>query len=157
MNDSPITNEPKAAAVAMSDELVTASMSINNTLKIQGTRAFFATHYANAQLDVFGIVSLVQYVLKQNDAVFGRGIEHTDLRAVAIASSMFTSDIIAEVGKLFADAGLRYKPQAVKNVLSTYGKPLIVKITLSSDEDRPRPCSKPRAKWYLVTTPENPQ
>jgi hypothetical protein len=157
MNDTTTNNEAKAAAIAMSGEIVSASMDINNTLKTQGTLAFFGTHYANAELDVFGIVSLVKLVLKENDAVFGRGIENGDLRGIAIASAMFTSQIIEAVKVHFAAAGLRYQPQAVKNVLSTYAKGEIVKIQLSNNEDKPRPCSKPRAKWYLVSTPEKPQ
>ena len=110
----------------------------------------YGTHYANTELDIYGIQQLVCQVLRENESVFFRGIESTEFRHIAIASSMFTSNIIAAVGLKFADAGMRYKPQAVKNVLSTYGKDLIVKITLSNNEDQPRPCSKPRAKWYLI-------
>jgi len=145
-------NEIKAEAIAKSAEIIQTSRDINNTLETQNTRAFFGTHYANAELDVFGIVALVKHVLRENDSVFGRGIEMTEFRQIAVASSMFTSEIIAAVGTLFANAGMRYKPQAVKNVLSTYAKGEIVKIALSNSEDKPRPCSKPRAKWYLVST-----
>jgi hypothetical protein len=152
-----IDNETKAEAIAKSSEIVQTSQDINNTLEVQGTRAFFGTHYANAELDVFGIVALVKHVLRENDSVFGRGIEKTELRQIAVAGSMFTNDIVAAVGTLFANAGMRYKPQAVKNVLSTYAKGEIVKIALSNSEDKPRPCSKPRAKWYLVSTPAKPQ
>jgi len=152
-----IDNETKAAAVAMSGEIVQTSQDINNTLETQGTRAFFGTHYANAELDVFGIVALVKHVLRENDSVFGRGIEKTEFRKIAVSGAMFTSQIVEAIGTLFANAGMRYKPQAVKNVLSTYGKGEIIKIKLSNAEDKPRPCSKPRAKWYLVSTPAKPQ
>ena len=166
-------NETQAAAVAMSSEIVQASMDIITTLATTNkVRAFFGTHYANAELGVTGIVQLVELVLKENDAVFGREIENTDLREIAIASAMFTADIVAGVKEKFASAGLRYKEQAVKNVLSTYGRAgktqtktgkavvstgSIIKIQLTDKEDKPRPCSKPRAKWYLVSTPDKPQ
>lgn len=150
------SNEAAAFAVSLSAETIAASKGVNNTLETTGkVKASYGTHYANTELDIYGIQQLVCEILRANESVFSRGIESTEiesteLRHIAIAASMFTSDIIATVNEAFADAGMRYKPQAVKNVLSTYGKDLIVKITLTNNEDQPRPCSKPRAKWYLI-------
>lgn len=171
MNTTIETNEAAAAAIAESNVIVQTSMDINNNLETTGqVKPFFATHYANAELGVCGIVALVKLILKENDAVFGRGIENSDLKHIAIATAMFTADIIEAVKLKFAAAGMRYKEQAVKNVLSTYAKGDIVKIQgvghpirIDNDDDKgkfydfPRPCSKPRAKWYLVSTPDKPQ
>ena len=150
MNDTLIT-ETQQGAIDMSSVVVENCMAINNTLaETKKVTGFYGTHYANAELDVCGIVALVQDILRENDAVFSRGIENTELRNIGIAASMFTSDIIAKVQERFASAGMRYKAQAVKNVLSTYGKDSIAKIQLTNNEDKPRPCSRPRAKWYLI-------
>jgi hypothetical protein len=135
-----------------SAETVEASQAINNTLKTAGVRAHFQTHYANALLDVYGILCLVKDILRDKQAEFPRGIETTELRKIAVAASLFTSEILAEVENRFAAGGSRYKIQAVKNVLSTYGKNEIGKITLTNEEDQPRECSKPRCKWYLIQT-----
>jgi len=145
------SKEAAAFAVSLSTETIEASKGVNNTLETTGkVKPFFGTHYANAELDIYGIQQLVCQVLRENESVFARGIEATEFRHIAIGASMFTSDIIAAIGVKFANAGMRYKPQAVKNVLSTYGTNEIAKIKLSNGEDFPRPCSKPRAKWYLI-------
>lgn len=150
MNDTLIT-ETQQGAIDMSSVVVENCMAINNTLaETKKVTGFYGTHYANAELDVCGIVALVQDILRENDAVFSRGIENTELRNIGIAASMFTSDIIEAVKTRFASGGMRYKAQAVKNVLSTYGKDSIAKIQLTNNEDKPRPCSRPRAKWYLI-------
>jgi hypothetical protein len=144
-----IETDEKALAVAMSNETIEACQAVNNTLTTAGVRAHYQAHYANAQLDVCGILALVKDILREAQAEFPRGIENTELRKIAVAASMFTSEILAEVEKRFAAGGLRYKIQAVKNVLSTYGKDDIGKITLTNTEDKPRDCAKPRCKWYL--------
>lgn len=143
-------NDEKALAVSMSNETIEACQAVNNTLTTAGVRAHFQAHYANAQLDVCGILALVKDILREAQAEFPRGIEATELRKIAVAASMFTSEILAEVEKRFAAGGLRYKIQAVKNVLSTYGKGEIGKITLTNSEDKPRDCAKPRCKWYRI-------
>ena len=144
------TDETKALAVAMSAETVEASQAVNNTLTTAGVRAHYQAHYANAQLDVCGILALVKDILREAQAEFPRGIEATELRKIAVAASMFSSEILREVESRFAAGGFRYKIQAVKNVLSTYGKNEIGKITLTNAEDKPRDCAKPRCKWYLI-------
>lgn len=143
-------NEEKVAAIELSPETIDACKAVNNTLKTAGVRAHYQTHYANAKLDVCGIMALVKDILREAQAEFPRGIEQTELRKLAIAASLFTSDILREVETRFAAGGSRYKIQAVKNCLSTYGKNEIGKISLSNSEDQPRDCAKPRCKWYLL-------
>ena len=150
IKNTEIDSEEKAAAVAMAPELIANCQDINNTLATSGVRAHFQTHYANAMLDVYGILALVKDILREAQAEFPRGIEATELRKIAVAASLFTQDILREVENRFAAGGFRYKIQAVKNVLSTYGKNEIGKITLTNAEDKPRDCAKPRCKWYLI-------
>jgi hypothetical protein len=145
-----IETDEKTAAIELSQTVIETSRDINNTLTTAGVRAHYQAHYANAQLDICGILALVKDILRASQAEFPRGIETTELRKIAVAASMFTSEILAEVEKRFAAGGLRYKIQAVKNVLSTYGKDEIGKITLTNSEDKPRDCAKPRCKWYLI-------
>ena len=133
----------------MSPELLETMQAVNNTLTIADVRPHFQAHYANAQTDVHGILALVKDILKEQ-AVFPRGTENTELRKIVVSAAMFTADILTEVERRFAAGGGRYKIQTVKNVLSTYGKNEIVKVKLSNEEDQPRDCCKPRAKWYLL-------
>ena len=91
------------------------------------------------------------------DTSVGGGIAYGDGGTAAYSLNvrqsyepLFTSEILAEVEKRFAAGGLRYKAQAVKNVLSTYGTEFIAKIQLTKTEDMPRTCDKPRCKWYLI-------
>lgn len=144
------SNEEKAQAVSMSAEIVETCKAVNNTLATAEVRAHFQAHYANAEIDVYGILQLVKRILKEREAIFPRGIESTELRQIAVSLSMFTEDILREVESRFAAGGFRYKIQAVKNCLSTYGKGEIGKITLTNAEDQPRECDKPRCKWYLI-------
>ena len=146
--------EEIAAAIAMSDEVLETMRAVNNTLTIAEVRPHFQAHYANAKLDVCGIMDLVRNILRDKQAEFPRGIENTELRKIAVAASLFTSEILAEVQARFAAGSTRYKLQSVKNCLSTYGKHdgTIGRIKLSNDEDQPRECAKPRCKWYRVQT-----
>lgn len=147
-------NEEKALAIELSGETIEACQAVNNTLSTAGVRAHFQAHYANAQLDVYGVLALVRDILREAQAEFPRGIETTELRKIAVSASMFTSEILAEVERRFAAGGFRYKVQAVKNCLSTYGKQdgTIASIKLTNEEDQPRECSKPRFKWYRVAS-----
>ena len=145
-------NEAKALAVELSDETIETCKAVNNTLTTAEVRPHFQAHYANAKLDVCGIMALVRDILRDKQAEFPRGIEGTALRHLAIAASLFTSEIIAEVQIRFAAGSTRYKAQSVRNCLSTYGKQdgTIGKIDLTPSEDQPRPCKIPRTKWYRV-------
>ena len=144
--------EAKALAIALTDETIETARALNNTLATAEVRPHFQAHYANAKLDVYGIMALVRDILREAQAEFPRGIESTELRQIAVAASLFTSDILAEVQTRFAAGSTRYKVQSVKNCLSTYGKldGTIGRIQLTPSEDQPRPCSKPRFKWYRV-------
>jgi hypothetical protein len=143
-------NEAKTFALSVSAETMQAVQAANNTLTVSDVRSHFQGHYANAQERVYGILMLVADVLAKHDAEFPRNAHTGELRKIVAAGSMFTSEILAEVESRFAAGGMRYKVQAVKNVLSTYGVEFIAKIQLTKTEDMPRECDKPRCKWYLI-------
>ena len=145
-------NEAKAEAIAMSEDTIDACKSVANTQTIAGVSPFFQPHYANAKIDVYGVMGLVRDILRVAQAEFPQGIEGTALRHLAIAASLFTSEIIAEVQIRFSAGTTRYRPQSVRNCLSTYGKldGTIAKIDLTPEEDQPRHCKIPRSKWYRV-------
>lgn len=147
-----IKNEAKAEAIALTEETIEACKAVNNTLTVAEVSPFFQAHYANAQIDVYGVMGLVRDILREAQAVFPRGIEATALRKIAVSASLFTSEIIDEVQRRFAAGTTRYQPQSVRNCLSTYGKQdgTIGKIDLTPKEDQPRKCKMPRSKWYLV-------
>jgi hypothetical protein len=147
-----IENEDKAAAIAMSPETLEAMRAINNTLTVAGVRPHFQAHYSHAQLNVHGIMDLIKDILRVAQAEFPRNIENSELRKIAVAGSMFTSDILAEVQARFSQGTTRYQIQSVKNCLSTYGRAdgTIGRIKLTNPEDQPRLCAKPRCKWYRV-------
>ena len=144
-------NEAAALAVSMSPQTVVEEMSLNNTLETtMKVKPAFCAHYANAELESFGLMGIVCEVLTECEAVFARGIESTELRKIALALAPTTEKIIKLAEPKFNAAAplMRYKPQAVKNILSTYGTEKIRKIKLTSGEMVQG--SKARAKWYLI-------
>ena len=99
-----------------------------------------------------GIAALISEILSDNEAIFPAGIETTEFRKVAIASAMFASEIIEQVQSRFAAGSVRYPYKTIHQYLSIFmtrnGK--VGKIKLTNAEDKPRPCNKPRTKWYFV-------
>jgi len=145
--------EAATFAQSLSAQTVEDCKAINNTLEVcANVPAFFGAHYANAELESFGVLGIVREVLTECEAVFARGIEKTDLRNIALACAPTTEKIIELAKPKFAVAGLRYKPQAVKNILSTYGTKEIRRIKLTSAEMVPG--DRSRSKWYLIQKPQ---
>ena len=158
-NDTNLTDTDKAAAAAfaltLSASVIQDCMASNNTLETmniqpttaKGSMAFYATHYANAEKDSYGVAGIVREVLTEKPAILPRNVPD-DMRAHAIQVAMFSHEIIELAKPKFAIVGMRYKPQAVKNLLSTYGTEKIRKIKLTSGEMVHG--SKCRSKWYLI-------
>ena len=143
-------SEAKTFAIAATEETIQGQKAINNTWTVAEVRAHYQGHYVNMSERVYGIIMLVARILEKKDSEFPRNAHTGELRKIVAAGSTFTSEILEQVEIEFASAGLRYKAQAVKNVLSTYGTEFIAKIQLDKNEDQPRPCDKPRCKWYLI-------
>ena len=99
-----------------------------------------------------GIATLISEILAEREAVFPLGVEKTEFRNIAIATSLYAKEIIAEVQSRFATGSDRYPDSSVHCYLSTFmaKKGTIGKIKLTNAEDKPRKSSKPRVKFYLV-------
>lgn len=142
-------SENSAFSIGLSPEVIMDCKSINNLIEAQAiVKPHFCTHYANAELDSYGIFGIVCEVLRECEAVFKRGIENTDMRDIALTFAPTTAQIIALARPKFNAAApkMRYKPQAVKNVLSTYGAKKIRRIKLEPSEM----VGRARSKWYLI-------
>lgn len=147
------TTTEQANAIGMSREVLANSQDINNVLSTGNvTKAVFHTHFVSMENDLAGIADLIASILRENEAVFPLNVGATDLRPIAIAGSLFTSEVLAQVQARFTAGSKRYPLQTVKNYLSTYmakaGK--VGKIQLKGNEDTSRPCPKPRCKWFLA-------
>lgn len=148
------TSAPNPDVRAIARELVDTSRDLNNILASAGNvHNFVRAHYVDTDAGVYGIESLIAQILRENGAIFPTGIEKTEFRKVAIASSMFANDIIKIVHDTFGKE--RYPYATIHSYLSYFmTKPnsqhKIGKIKLSSSEDYNRHCCKPRIKFYLL-------
>lgn len=158
-------------AKAMSGDILDNFRVINGYAKVaHTTRNIFHTHFLDVATGECGIADLIRRILRENNSVFKAQvkndsgelipIESSELRPIAIAGSMFTSEIIAEVQKRFTAGTIRYPAKTIKAYLSVHlagekGDHTVGKIQLFNHEDSQRDCSKPRCKWYLVQEKEN--
>ncbi len=152
MKNETMKNETQAA-IAMNREVQSNCQDINNVLTTSGkVKAVFHTHFECMETGECGIADLISRILREREASFPANVEQTELRSIAIAGSMFTSEILAEVQSRFSAGSIRYPLQTVKAYLSVFmrkqGK--VGKIQLSNSEDSQRECCKPRCKWYLI-------
>lgn len=141
------------AAIAMSNDILRNSQDINNVLTTsKKVKAVFHTHYADMESGEFGIEQLIVKIMREHGAEFVKGVETTELRQIAIAGSMFISDIETEVQKRFTAGSIRYPHDTIKAYMSAYllknGK--VGRIQLTNNEDKNRTCCRPRVKWYLI-------
>ena len=145
-------------AIGMSREVLAGMQDINNVLTTsKRVKAVFHAHYVNMTEGECGIADLICSILKEREACFPLGIENTELRSVAIAAALYTDEIIEAVQARFTAGSIRYPIETIKAYLSCFmskdtktTKATIGRIHLSKNEDQPRPCCKPRCKWYLI-------
>jgi hypothetical protein len=131
----------------MSREIVDSSRDTNNLLASGEIHFYVREHYVDPSTGTYGIESLIRNILKANGSQFPAGVEDTELRGIAVAGSMFSSEIIAKVRETFgAD---RYPDSTIYQYLWKYAKG-IRKVKLSSAEDSSRTCPKPRCKYYAI-------
>jgi hypothetical protein len=137
--------------------LLELSHDINRMLKGTPAKTVFHTHYIDNSKSLFGISDLLASILNKNGSSYETGVESNALRSVAIAGSMFSSEIIAQVQAIFTSETTRYPESTIKTYLSVakFHKGRFGKIQLSNAEDQNRPaeCSRPRCKYYLVVNP----
>ena len=152
----------KAMAIELSQDTLSNMQDINGTLTVGSISPVFQTHFVNLRTGEVGIADLICKILRENDSVFPAGSADSELRPIAIAGSMFTCEILAKVQELFTAGSTRYAQPSVKAYLSAWlqgnekqvnrnAHPArIGKIQLKGIEDQPRPCNRPRCKWYLL-------
>jgi len=147
-----MTTEAKNA-IAMSREVLSGLRDLNNIETTSGiVPNIFHTHFVDLATGEKGIADLICRILREREAIFPLGAEQTELRQVAIAGAMFTDAILAEVEMRFTAGSIRYPAKTVRAYLSVHlgksGK--VGKVQLTNLEDKPRPCCKPRCKWFLI-------
>ena len=115
------TNETFTAAKAMAIELSKDTLSnmqdINGTLTVGSISPVFQAHFADMRTGETGIADLICKILRDNESIFPAGSADSDLRPVAVAGSMFTSEILAQVQLLFTAGSTRYGEKSVKTYL----------------------------------------
>lgn len=148
-----MTTDEIKNAIAMSREVLSNSQDINNVLTTSQTvKAVFHTHFADMETGECGIEKLIVRIMREREAQFPKGVENTELRQIAIAGSMFMSEIETEVKNRFTAGSIRYPHDTIKAYMSAYllksGK--VGRIQLTNGEDKNRSCCRPRVKWYLI-------
>lgn len=146
---------PSNLALQMQDEVYQASKDINNVLtSAYIVRPIFHTHYVQMETGQFGIKDLVCRILKEREAIFPQNVGNTELRSAAIAASLFSDEVNAEVKERFTAGSCRYPEQTIRATLSVtlFKLGLVGKIQLTTheDSDRPSNCKRPRCKYFLI-------
>jgi hypothetical protein len=136
----------------MQRELLSNAIDSNNVLTTAGIRPVFQSHVFDMQSGECGIELLIVAILRDNGAIFPADIASTEFRQVAINGAMFASEIIQAVQDRFANGSSRYPYATVYAYLcnpANKKKSGVVSIRLTNSEDKPRPCPKPRQKYFL--------
>lgn len=164
-------NETKQNAIDFQREVTNGSQDINNFLSAsEQVGPEFHTHYTNMESGENGIANLIVKIFMDNGSVFPFDIANGEFRKLAIAGSMFASEIFATTQAEFSAGSKRYPYETIAAYLSVFmspdnkhklkGLPLVGKINLTSSEDFDRPIVlgkdgikrkiKPRRKWFLI-------
>lgn len=147
-------NQDQSNAIAMQSALFDNTKDINTVLTSSNeVSPIFHGHFFQLETNLYGIQGLITQILTERGASFPTGIENTELRQIAIASAMFTQDIIDEVIRRFTQGSIRYPEKTIRATLSVTMLKLktVGRVKLTSAEDKNRTCNKPRFKWYLVS------
>ena len=150
-----IATEEKQLAQGMAREIHATQRDTNTVLTLGEIAPIFQNHFADLATGESGIADLICRILTEKGAILPARIESSELRKTAIASSLFTQEIIDEVAARFSAGSTRYPVQTIKATLGvTLAKEQkkIVKIQLTNAEDSARNCCRPRCKWYIVQT-----
>ena len=145
-------NEDQKNAIGMQSALFDNTKDINTVLTSSNeVSPIFHGHFFQLEQNLFGIQGLITQILAERET-FAAGIEKTDFRPVAIAAAMFTQDIIDEVIRRFTAGSIRYPEKTIRATLSVtmFKNKTVGKIQLKGLEDKNRPCTKSRCKWYLI-------
>jgi hypothetical protein len=140
-------------AKGMQREIHSNFHDINNILTVAGVKPLLQAHWTDG-----GIEQMITDCLTLNESVFSSDVCGKDgkgggtLRPVIIKTSMFVTDILHYVEENFTAGTSRYPLKTIHQYLSIFmfRNNKVGKIKLTNHEDKPRPCDKPRVKWYLI-------
>lgn len=170
MKNETLTAEQKDA-IALQREILNGAQDANNVLTTSGqVGPLFHNHFVNMETGDNGIANLIAKVLTDNGSVFPLDVASGEFRKMAIAGSMFASEIFATTQVEFSAGSKRYPFKTIHAYLSVFmspdnknklkGLPVVgmIKLTASEDFDRPKVMGtdgiarkiKPRRKWFLV-------
>ena len=158
----------------MQSEVLESAHDIGTIYKSAGNVGpTFTPHYVNmgeSPIDIpdaetiknrHGIAKIIGEILFARMAVFPPNIgDQPEHRSLAIMASMYSEDIYQKIQNQFTAGTDRYNLDSVRVYLSSLmdgtkihyinGLPKVASIQLTANEDKPRPCKKPRKKYYLV-------
>ena len=144
-------NNLSETAIRLCDTVVENGKDANNVLTSVGVSPVFQTHVVNVETGKHGIKHLIAEILTAAEAVFPEGAENGELRPIVLASAMLASEVKDEVERRFSAGSTRYPYSTVHQYLSVFmvKEKMIAKVQMTKDEDQPRPCYKPRTRYYL--------
>ena len=166
-----IEKSPAQLVARNNSKIQAQAIALNSKYTAGNVGPEFHTHWVNLVSGENGIQWLVGKALEGKGAKYNRGIEFTGGRAMAIAGSMFTSELYAETRQIFSSNSVRYCENSVRQYCSVFMSETnknrmlnltvrVGRIQLSNAEDFDRPPvlggdgkwrkTKPRCKWYLI-------
>jgi hypothetical protein len=145
-------NIEKQNAVSLGRELLSTAQDTNNVLTTATVPSIFQGHYFNLETESHGVIALITEILTEHEAIFPLGVESTEFRKTALATALTAEDIMSEIQNKFTAGSTRYPYETIHQNLSIvmFRSKKVGKIRMTNAEDKPRPCNKPRCKWYLV-------
>jgi len=151
---------PNSEVMPYASPLVDNTRDMNNIMEAAGNvHKLVRGHYVNMATGVYGIERLIASILANAEAVFPPDVEKTEFRAIAVAKSFYAVEVISAVREHFGAE--RYPDSVIATYLAHYMQKetsanRVGAIQLTKTEDMPRPCPKPRTKYYLLDIPATP-
>ena len=151
---------PNSEVLPYAAPLVENTRDMNNIMEAAGNvHKLVRAHYVNLEQGIYGIERLIASILAKNEAIFPQGVETTEFRTIAVAKAMYVTEIISAVREVFGSE--RYPDSVIATYLAHYMQKetsanRVGAIQLTKTEDKPRPCPKPRTKYYLLDLPTTP-
>lgn len=161
---------PNQKARELSQDVLATSQDLNNVLASAGNvHMFVRSHFVDMDKGIYGIQSLIANILREHalsvspSGTFPKGVEATEFRTLAIAGSMFASEVIAKVREQFTSD--RYPDATIATQLSVHmhkancqNKAGKFRLSPSEDKQFGGTSPKPRTKYFLLdVAPTAPQ
>ena len=161
------TASEKENVKAFSADILSNSIEANSILACGQVKYAFRNHYVNLATDESGIEALLVSIFQNKEAVFALADSqmNSPLRQVVISGSFYSEELHEFVVEIFGDN--RYPLETIRHYLSNLlsrdrklangssVKAIVGKVKLDKTEDLPRPCPRPRCKWFLLNTADH--